>query len=133
MVQANSVADALHASFGAATQTAGIGLVILTAIVILGGIKSIARVTEWLVPFMAILYLAGGFIVLALHAGQLPHALGLVFDGAFSGSAAVGGFAGSTIMMAMRYGIARGLFSNEAGLGSAPMVHAAADTDHLVR
>ena len=82
---------------------------------------------------MAILYLAGGFIVLALHAGQLPHALGLVFDGAFSGSAAVGGFAGSTIMMAMRYGIARGLFSNEAGLGSAPMVHAAADTDHPVR
>jgi AGCS family alanine or glycine:cation symporter len=82
---------------------------------------------------MAILYLGGGFIVIALHAGHLPRVLALVFEGAFSGSAAVGGFAGSTIMMAMRYGIARGLFSNEAGLGSAPMVHAAADTDHPVR
>ena len=100
---------------------------------ILGGIKSIARVTEWLVPFMAILYLGGGLIVLVLYAGRLPHAIGLVLDGAFTGSAAAGGFAGSTIMMAMRYGIARGLFSNEAGLGSAPMVHAAADTDHPVR
>ncbi len=82
----------------------GIGLVVLTAIVILGGIKSIARVTEWLVPFMAMFYLGGGLVVLVLYAGELPHALRLIFDGAFSGTAAAGGFAGSTIMMALRYG-----------------------------
>ena len=75
MVQANSVADALRATFGISTSATGIGLVVLTAIVILGGIKSIARVTEWLVPFMAILYLGGGLIVLVLYAGELPHAL----------------------------------------------------------
>jgi AGCS family alanine or glycine:cation symporter len=86
-----------------------------------------------MVPFMALLYLGGGLVLLVMHADKLPRALALIFDGAFSGTAAVGGFAGSTIMMAMRYGIARGLFSNEAGLGSAPMVHCAADTDHPVR
>jgi AGCS family alanine or glycine:cation symporter len=133
MVQANSVAEALKASFGVSTTVTAIVLVVLTAVVILGGIKSIANVTQYLVPFMAILYLGGGLLILVLYAGQLPHAIGLIFDGAFSGSAAVGGFAGSTIMMALRYGVARGLFSNEAGLGSAPIVHAAAQTDHPVR
>ncbi len=133
MVQANSVADALRATFGIETWITGVGLVVLTAVVILGGIKSIARVTEYLVPFMALLYLGGGAIVLALHADRIPAALGLIVSGAFSGTAAVGGFAGSTMMLALRYGVARGLFSNEAGLGSAPMVHAAADTDHPVR
>jgi AGCS family alanine or glycine:cation symporter len=82
---------------------------------------------------MAIFYLAGGLVVILTHAAALPGALRLVVEGAFTGSAAVGGFAGSTIMLAMRYGIARGLFSNEAGLGSAPMVHATAVTDHPVR
>jgi AGCS family alanine or glycine:cation symporter len=133
MVQANSVADALRATFGIETWITGVGLVVLTAVVILGGIKSIARVTEYLVPFMALLYLGGGAIVLALHADRIPAALGLIVSGAFSGTAAAGGFAGSTMMLALRYGVARGLFSNEAGLGSAPMVHAAADTDHPVR
>jgi AGCS family alanine or glycine:cation symporter len=133
MVQANSVADALRATFGIETWITGVGLVVLTAVVILGGIKSIARVTEYLVPFMALLYLGGGAIVLVLHADRIPAALGLIVSGAFSGTAAVGGFAGSTMMLALRYGVARGLFSNEAGLGSAPMVHAAADTDHPVR
>ncbi len=133
MVQANSVADALKATFNVPTWTTGIALVVLTAMVILGGIKSIAKVTQWLVPFMAVFYLCGAVIVLGLFADQLPHAFGLIFDGAFSGTAAAGGFAGSTIMMALRYGVARGLFSNEAGLGSAPMVHCAADTDHPVR
>jgi AGCS family alanine or glycine:cation symporter len=75
----------------------------------------------------------GGLFVLVRFAGEIPGALRLVFEGAFSGTAAVGGFTGSTILMAMRYGISRGLFSNEAGLGSAPMVHAAAITDHPVR
>jgi len=133
MVQANSVADALAATFRVPPWLTGLVLVGLTALVILGGIRSIARVTQWLVPFMAGFYLLGALGVLALHAGQLPQALRLVFDGAFSGTAAVGGFAGSTARRALRYGIARGLFSNEAGLGSAPMVHCAADTDHPVR
>ena len=133
MVQANSVADALKATLSVPTWLTGIVLVVLTALVILGGIKSIANVTQWLVPFMAVLYLIGSAAVLVLFADKLPHAFKLIFEGAFSGTAAVGGFAGSTMMTALRYGIARGLFSNEAGLGSAPMAHCAADTDHPVR
>jgi len=133
MVQANSVADALQATFSVPTWATGLVLVVLTAIVILGGIKSIANVTQWLVPFMALFYLSGAMIVLTLYVDKLPHVFGLIFEGAFSGTAAVGGFAGSTMMIALRYGVARGLFSNEAGLGSAPMVHCAADTDHPVR
>ncbi len=133
MVQANSVAAALEASFGISTHATGIGLVLVTGIVIIGGIKRIGQFTEWLVPFMALLYLGGGVIIIVTHIDRLPQALRLIFDGAFSGTAATGGFAGSTMMLALRYGIARGLFSNEAGLGSAPMVHAAAQTDHPVR
>lgn len=133
MVQANSVADALHSTFGVPAAASGVGLVLVTAIVILGGITRIAEVTQVLVPFMALLYLGGGLAAIGLHADRLPHVFALIFEGAFTGTAAAGGFAGSTIMMAMRYGIARGLFSNEAGLGSAPMVHATADTDHPAR
>ncbi len=133
MVQANSVADVLNATLGVPTSLTGIVLVVITAAVILGGIKRIGQFTEYLVPFMAILYLAGGWVILLMHAGALPRVLASVFEGAFTGTAATGGFAGATIMMAMRYGIARGLFSNEAGLGSAPMVHAAATTDHPAR
>jgi AGCS family alanine or glycine:cation symporter len=133
MVQANSVAQSLHATFGLSTSVVGIALVVISAAVILGGLKRIAGFAEILVPFMAVLYLVGGILLLVMHADRIPGAFGLVFDGAFNGAAAAGGFAGATIMMAMRFGIARGLFSNEAGLGSAPMVHAAAETDHPVR
>lgn len=133
MVQANSVAASLQASFGVDPSITGIVLAVITAAVILGGIKRIGEVTEWMVPFMAIFYLAGGLFILVRFAAEIPAALSLVFSSAFSGAAATGGFAGSTIMLAMRYGIARGLFSNEAGLGSAPIVHAAARTDHPVR
>jgi alanine or glycine:cation symporter, AGCS family len=133
MVQANSVADALRTSLAIPTWVTGLGLVAITALVILGGIKRIGAFAELLVPFMAILYLAGGLVVMVRFAGEIPAALSLVFNSAFSGAAATGGFAGSTVAMALRYGIARGLFSNEAGLGSAPMVHAAATTDHPVR
>lgn len=133
MVQANSVAASLQASFGLDVRVAGGIMVVLTAVVIIGGIKRIATVTELMVPFMALFYLAGGLVVIVLNIGDVPRVLGMVLDGAFSGTAAAGGFAGSTIMMAMRYGVARGLFSNEAGLGSAPMVHATAQTDHPVR
>ncbi len=133
MVQSNSVASAMEATFSIAPSLTGILLAGVTASVILGGIKRIGQLTEYLVPFMAIVYLVGGITILVTHASVIPQAFSQVFEGAFSGTAAAGGFAGSTIMMAMRYGIARGLFSNEAGLGSAPMVHAAATTDHPVR
>jgi AGCS family alanine or glycine:cation symporter len=133
MVQANSVAQSLNTSFGVPAWAAGAGLVVLSAAVILGGIKRIAAFAQVLVPFMAIVYLAGGLAIILLHASEVPAALSLVFDSAFNGAAATGGFAGASIMMAMRYGVARGLFSNEAGLGSAPLVHATANTDHPVR
>jgi AGCS family alanine or glycine:cation symporter len=127
------VAASLRTSFAIAPAVAGMVLVVVTGVVILGGIKRIADVTQYLVPFMALFYLLGGLVILALRLDQLPHALRLVVGGAFSGTAATGGFAGGTVMLAMRYGVARGLFSNEAGLGSAPMVHSAATTDHPVR
>ncbi len=133
MVQANSVAASLQASFGLSPSITGVVLAALTAAVILGGIKRIGQFTEYLVPFMALFYLAGGLFILVRFASEIPQAISLVVSSAFSGAAATGGFAGSTIMLAMRYGIARGLFSNEAGLGSAPLVHAAARTDHPVR
>ncbi len=133
MVQANSVAASLEASFGVPPWVSGLALAAVAAAVILGGIRRIGEVAEVLVPLMAMLYLAGGLFVLVRFAAEIPAALVLVFDGAFSGTAAAGGFAGATVMLALRYGVARGLFSNEAGLGSAPMVHAAARTDHPVR
>jgi alanine or glycine:cation symporter, AGCS family len=133
MVQANSVADSLRATFGVAPALTGIVLALVTASVILGGIRRIGEVTEILVPAMALFYLGGALVVLVRYAGEIPSAIALVFEGAFTGTAATGGFAGSTLMMALRFGVARGLFSNEAGLGSAPMVHAAAQTDHPVR
>jgi AGCS family alanine or glycine:cation symporter len=133
MVQANSVSESLRASFGIAPWLTGLVLAVVTAFVIIGGIRRIGEVTEYLVPAMALFYLGGGLIILIRYAAEIPTALGLVFEGAFTGTAATGGFAGSTLIMALRYGVARGLFSNEAGLGSAPMVHAAAQTDHPVR
>jgi alanine or glycine:cation symporter, AGCS family len=133
MVQANSVADSLRASFGIEPWITGVVLMVLTAAVIIGGISRIGEVTQYLVPFMSLLFIGGGLVILATHASLIPGALSLVFDSAFTGAAAAGGFTGATVAMALRYGIARGLFSNEAGLGSAPMVHSAAETDHPVR
>src|SRR5918993_1653783 len=133
MVQSNSVASSLQASFGLSPAITGLVLAAITAIVVLGGIKRIGQLTEYLVPFMAVFYLGGGLFILVRFASEIPAALSLVVSSAFSGAAATGGFAGSTVMLAMRDGIARGLFSNEAGLGSAPLVHAAARTDHPVR
>ena len=106
---------------------------VFTGLVIVGGIKRIAQVTEKLVPFMAIFYVVGGLIILATRLSAIPEAFALIFRHAFTPSAAAGGFAGATVMQAMRYGVARGVFSNEAGLGSAPIAHAAAKTDHPVR
>jgi AGCS family alanine or glycine:cation symporter len=133
MVQANSTAASLEQSFGLDPRLSGIVIVVVTGIVILGGIRRIAEVTQVLVPFMCLSYLAGAAVILALHAAMIPDVIALVLRSAFSGHAALGGFAGAGVAQAMRYGVARGLFSNEAGLGSAPMVHATAQTDHPVR
>jgi AGCS family alanine or glycine:cation symporter len=133
MVQSNSVAASLEVSFGINKLATGIILAVFTAIVIIGGIKRIGQVTERLVPFMAAFYILGGLFIIFSNISQLGDALRLIFGSAFTGSAAVGGFAGSTMIMAMTKGVARGVFSNEAGLGSAPIAHAAATTDHPVR
>jgi AGCS family alanine or glycine:cation symporter len=133
MVQANSVAESLRVSFGLDNRLTGFVIVVLTAMVILGGIRRIADVTQVLVPFMCITYLLGAWVILLLRWDELPRVVAMVVDAAFSGRAAVGGFAGAGVAQAIRYGVARGLFSNEAGLGSAPMAHAAAQTDHPVR
>ncbi|MGH9221796.1 MAG: alanine/glycine:cation symporter family protein, partial [Vicinamibacterales bacterium] len=104
MVQANSVAASLQASFGVSPMLTGIVLAVLTAAVILGGIKRIGQFTEYLVPFMALFYLGGGLFILVRFAAEIPAALSLTLSSAFSGAAATGGFAGSTVMLAMRYG-----------------------------
>jgi alanine or glycine:cation symporter, AGCS family len=133
MVQANSVAESVEATFGVPAPVSGIVIVALTAVVILGGITRIAEVAQLLVPFMCLSYLVGAGFILVTHAGALPAVVETVLASAFTGHAAVGGFAGAGVMQALRFGVARGLFSNEAGLGSAPMVHATARTDHPVR
>jgi AGCS family alanine or glycine:cation symporter len=133
MTQANSVAAVLEANFGVNKWISGIVMAAATAAVVLGGLKRIVQVTEKLVPFMAAFYVLGGIIILVTNASKIPAAFGLIFGDAFTGTAAIGGFAGSTIREAARYGVARGVFSNEAGLGSAPIAHAAATTDSPVR
>jgi AGCS family alanine or glycine:cation symporter len=132
MVQSNSVADALSSNFGVNTTTTGLVIAGLAALVILGGIKRIGTVASKLVPIMAILYIAGSLIIILSNISEVPAALGVIVDSAFNGHAAVGGFTGATIMMAIQFGIARGVFSNEAGLGSAPIAHAAAQTNNPV-
>ena len=133
MVQANSISQMLHTTFALPVWVSGLVMTGLTAFVILGGIKSIARFCERLVPFMAVFYTLGCLIILALNFDKLPAAISLILSSAFNGQAAVGGFLGAGMKEAMRYGIARGLFSNESGLGSAPIVAAAAQTTNPVR
>lgn len=133
MTQANSVALAVQGSFKIPPLATGIVLAVLTGLVIVGGIKRIGAITEKLVPFMAAIYILGGLYILLSNVAAIPGAFALIFQKAFTGTAAVGGFAGATMARAIRYGIARGVFTNEAGLGSAPIAHAAATTDHPVR
>jgi AGCS family alanine or glycine:cation symporter len=133
MVQANSISSLVQETFGIETWITGIVLTLLTAIVILGGIKSIARVCEKLVPFMAIFYVLGCITLLYLNWHQIPDSFMLIITSAFTGQAMVGGFLGAGMKEAIRYGVARGLFSNESGLGSAPIVAAAAQTKNPVR
>jgi AGCS family alanine or glycine:cation symporter len=133
MVQANSIASLARETFGVSPWLCGLLMTGATAFVILGGIHSIARACEKLVPFMAVCYVAGCTALLVLGAEGLPRTLELIATGAFSGQAAAGGFLGAGVREVMRYGIARGLFSNESGLGSAPIVAAAAQTRDPVR
>jgi AGCS family alanine or glycine:cation symporter len=133
MTQANSMADVMATTFSIPHNVTGIVILVLAGLVIVGGIKRIAQVTEKLVPFMAIFYVVGGLIILATRLSAIPEAFALIFRHAFTPTAAVGGFAGATVRKAMTLGVARGVFSNEAGLGSAPIAHAMAQTDHPVR
>lgn len=132
-VQANAIATVAHESYGISPYLSGIFVCLLTGSVVLGGVKSIARVCGMLVPFMAALYVAGCFYILIVNADYLWPALKLICHAAFNPEAAGGGFVGATIIMAARFGIARGLFSNESGMGSAPIVAAAAQTRNPVR
>ncbi|MDR3705271.1 MAG: sodium:alanine symporter family protein [Paludibacteraceae bacterium] len=132
-IQANSLTAAMHDTFGFDKYYIAIVVFILSAAVTLGGIKSISKVCNALVPFMAIFYILGCLYILISGYGNLLNTIILIAKTAFTGQAAVGGFVGSTIMMAARYGVARGLFSNESGLGSAPIVAAAAQTRNPVR
>jgi alanine or glycine:cation symporter, AGCS family len=133
MVQANSISMLVKETFHVSPWISGVVMTVFTAVVILGGIQSIARVCEKLVPFMAVFYVLGCTILLIMGAEMIPATIRLIFSSAFTGQAAIGGFLGVGMREAMRYGVARGLFSNESGLGSAPIVAAAAQTRNPVR
>ena len=133
MTQANSITSMLQANYSISPWISGIIITIISGIVILGGVKAIAKVCETLVPFMAIFYVAGCIIILGINFSYIGEAFSVIISSAFTKRAATGGFIGSSIMLAMRYGVARGLFSNEAGLGSAPIAAAAAQTINPVR
>ena len=132
-VQANSVADAMNSSFNIPHWLTGVVIMLLVAAVLFGGIKRIAGVASKLVPFMAISYLGIGIIILSINIQAIPAAFTLIFESAFTGTAAAGGFAGAAVWAAIQFGVARGIFSNEAGLGSAPIAHAAATTNSPVK
>lgn len=128
MVQSNSIANALETNFSIPEWLTGVVLVVLVGAVLLGGIQRISTVAGKLVPVMAVAYIVAGTLVLIVNAGAIPAAFSLIFTHAFSPAAATGGFAGAAVWAAIRFGVARGVFSNEAGLGSAPIAHAAAQT-----
>lgn len=132
MVQSNSVADAVNHSFNIPVEYTGIALAVLTGLVILGGIKSIGKVTQILVPSMVVFYMLAALVVVFIHIEAVPNVIYLVLVEAFTPTAASGGFAGATVMLTIRMGVARGVFSNESGLGSAPIAAAAAQTKHPV-
>ena len=132
-VQVNSVSQVINNEFGFSTFSIGIVIAILVALVILGGIKSIGNITSKLVPVMSLVYILGGLLIIILNANQVGYVFNLIVTSAFTTTAASGGFAGATVWMALRYGVARGVFSNEAGLGSSPIAHAAAKTNNPVK
>jgi len=131
--QSNSIAGALDATFGIPPWISGVAVALIAAAVMIGGLQRISKVTSFLVPFMGIFYLIGGLFILLSNASQLGPAFASIFRGAFDMKAVGGGVMGYAMFRALRFGVARGVFSNEAGLGSAPIVHSAADTDHPVK
>ncbi|KKM88250.1 hypothetical protein LCGC14_1260680, partial [marine sediment metagenome] len=133
MTQANSAAAAVQQVFGVETVTTGIILMVLTGLVLIGGIRSIGRFTSMLVPIMIVAYLGAAIVVIAMNIEEVPSAFHLIFWHAFNPIAAGGGFAGAAVAAAIRYGVARGVFSNESGLGSAPIAAAAARTNDPVK
>lgn len=126
--QVNAIVDSVELSFGIPRIGTDLLLTLLIAAITIGGLRSIAEVASRIIPFMAVLYVVISAGVIFVHAGEVPAALALILDSAFTGAAAAGGFTGATVMMAMQNGIARGVFSNESGLGSAPIAAAAAKT-----
>ncbi|WP_153916619.1 alanine/glycine:cation symporter family protein [Shewanella sp. TC10] len=132
-VQTNSVADAMSSNFGVPNWVTGLVLMVLVGAVLMGGIKRIADVAGKLVPLMTLFYITAGLAVLVVYADQIPAAFQLIIHSAFNPVAAQGGFAGAAVWAAIRFGVARGVFSNEAGLGSAPIAHAAAQTNDPVK
>ncbi len=133
MVQSNSVADVIYLNFNIPAWLTGIVMATLAALVIIGGVKRIAQVAAKLVPFMALAYILAALVIIGLNIEKMPYAFSLILKSAFNGLAASGGFLGASIWMAIRWGCARGVFSNEAGLGSAPIAHAAAQTNDPVK
>lgn len=132
-VQSNSVSQVMNDSFNVAPLVTGMVLMVLVGAVVLGGIKRLSSVASWLVPLMATGYILMSIIVIAMNITAVPAAVVTIVDAAMNGSAAAGGFAGATVWAALRFGVARGIFSNEAGLGSAAIAHAAAKTDQPVQ
>ena len=130
MVQSNSISNAMHTAFGVPLVITGIVTAILAGAVFFGGVARLASVTEKIVPFMAAIYIIGGSYVIACHAGELGNAFRLIFVAAFDPQAVMGGALGLTVAKAMQFGVARGLFSNEAGMGSTPHAHAVAKVEH---
>ncbi|MFD0901592.1 alanine/glycine:cation symporter family protein [Actinomadura sediminis] len=133
MVQANTVTSNVESEWGVHTWVTGLIITVLAALVILGGIKAIGRITALFVPIMIVFYILGALGVLAFNIGELPGAVGLIFTDAFTGTSATGGFVGAGVAAAIRYGVARGIFSNESGLGTGGIAAAAAKTTHPVR
>jgi AGCS family alanine or glycine:cation symporter len=133
MVQSNSVADAINSTFGVPHWISGLVMCIATGLVIIGGIKSIARAASVIVPVMIVFYMIGSFISIFAHWHNVPEAFRLIFYHAFTPTAAAGGFMGAAVQQTLRMGVARGIFSNESGLGSSPIAAAAARTRNPVR
>ncbi|GKV57672.1 sodium:alanine symporter [Sporosarcina sp. NCCP-2222] len=130
MVQSNSIATTMKGSFGLPPIVTGILVALLVILVTYGGIKTIGKVSEKLIPFMVVIYLVAALIVIFANVKELPAAFGLIFEHAFKPMSAAGGFAGAGVAAAIRWGLARGLYSNEAGMGTAPIAHSAAITNH---
>jgi AGCS family alanine or glycine:cation symporter len=133
MTQSNTVATSVEQSFGVPVWLVGLVLALGTGAVLIGGIRSIGKVTAGFVPMMIVLYVVASLVLLVMNVADIPQALALIFTDAFTGTAAAGGFLGSTMILAIQFGVARGIFSNESGMGSAAIAAAAAQTRHPVR